>query len=232
MITLAKKNIVSLLLILFVCFLSTTSVFANTSFQLENIDVSKVNSELAKNTTVNFKKISNSEVIYTYSIDGKTFKNVDKILSNNKIYTSVFEVTKDGDSFLHSFESIIENSSITTFSDSGEKLNSIYVEKTTSGYNWKYQSSYNGDTSFRNMTITAIAIALGAAISGPVGVFMAVAGYIYDKKVETVYYHVNLYKDLNSSPHRPAFKRVTYFYTDKSHSHAIPGNPVVFITKP
>lgn len=229
---LAKKNIISLFLILFMCFLSTISVSANTNLQLGNIDMSKINYELAKNTTVNFKKISNSEVIYTYSENGKTFKNIDKILSANKIYTSVFEVTKNGDSYLHSFESIVENSSITTFSDSGKKLNSMYVEKTASGYNWKYQSSYNGNTSFRNMTITAIAIALGAAISGPVGVFMAVAGYLYDKNVKTVYYHVNLYKDLNSSPHRPAFKKVAYFYKDKSHSHAIPGNPVVFIVKP
>lgn len=75
---LAKKKIISLFLILFMCFLSTISVSANTNLQLGNIDMSKINCELAKNTTVNFKKISNSEVIYTYSENGKTFKNIDK----------------------------------------------------------------------------------------------------------------------------------------------------------
>ncbi|WP_312647209.1 hypothetical protein [Aminipila sp.] len=73
---------------------------------------------------------------------------------------------------------------------------------------------------------------MGALIGGGPGAFLAVAAFLFDKNVDTVYYHVEVYKDMNSPKLRPILKNVSYFYEDAAHKKTIPGNPVTSIIEP
>ena len=61
---------------------------------------------------------------------------------------------------------------------------------------------------------------------GPTGAFIAVAAYLFDKNIDTVYYTVYVYRDRNSSQLRPVYRHLTYFYEDAARTIEIEGNPV------
>jgi hypothetical protein len=186
------------------------------------------------NNTKNTKiiKATANEIVYTYEQDGKKYKNIDHISSDQKSVNSEIYLLKGSDYILvDTIDSHIKGDTMTIHSNKSNsydevKLRSLVFEVSTSSYDWTYHDSYDGDTSVKNLTIgaaaTAIAIALCAITGMPwyAQVVIGVATYLFDKSLTTAYFHVYQYID-NSQPLRPAYKDIAYFYEDKYHNEFI-----------
>jgi|GEM_PF-3734335 len=223
----SNVKILSMLLALMMVVLPINVVFADYA----NVSTSTLNEMVGQETSVLFKSLSDSEIVYTYEKDGKTYKNIDKIILPNTVSTTVYLVNNNEEVYINSFVSIVSGTNIEKIFDNGVVEHDTLMTS-NSGHSWVYKSSYDGDTSFRNTAITVIAMVIAGKIGGDYGLYLGIAAYLFDKNFDTVYYHVDVYKDTNSPKLRPIFKKVSYFYEDSSHSVEIPGNPVTSIIKP
>lgn len=176
---------------------------------------------------LHFIEQSNDKNIYTFTKDNKKYKYVDFIISDKKVITEKYLYSHGKYNFLDTTTYTLNNDVFTIYSNTNNtkeilNINSLKYNLNkeiheTKGYKWKRTEKYDGDTSIKNMSVTAIAILLGGIVGGGTGAVMAVAAYLFDKNIKTVYYKVYVYKDENSSRLRPTFKYVTYWYEDKKH---------------
>lgn len=229
-----RKNLLSCFLVLVIFFSSSMPIFAiggSSSFSAKELYSLNYSSN---DTTVHFQKISEKEIIYTYVEKGKTYKNVDIIISPNAVFTEVYLLQGENEIIMNKFKTIVNNNGkINTVSFNDMSMYTPNNYRTTSSHSWQYHSDYYGNTSIRNQSIAAIGIVLGNIIGGKViGPILSVAAYLFDKNIPVVYYHKVIYKDTNSPRLRPILKIEAYFYEDSDHNKPIAGNPVVSIIKP
>lgn len=199
-------------------------------------DINLLNSTIQE-TSVRFLKVSLDEIIYTFERDGTTYKYIDDILSSNKVKTDKYQLRNGAYEYCDTTyytisNTLIEGYSLTTGHFVVDLSANTSAHSTASDdYNWQYHHSNTGSTAIDNMTLTAIAIAIGTAVGGPFGVFLAVASYLFDKNVQTVYFTVYVYKDLNSPNLRPNYKHVVYTYTDSDHEKPTDPSSTFFIVE-
>ena len=231
------KKILSLFLSIHLCVMLCIPSFAKETPSFEQNELARLNSSL-QGTSIQFLNISADEIVYTFERNGETFKYVDSILSENSVKTNKYKLA--GKSFVYYdttyytiTDSLVESISLkdgysATYLSSGQDSYDVF----SNDYNWSFYHKYTGDTSFEITSVAVIAVFLAGAIGGTAGAFLAVAAYLFDKLVSTIYYTMYVYKDLNSPTLRPAYKHVVYMYTDPEHKHATDPNSTTFIVDP
>ncbi len=226
-----RKTKMVVVLFLSLCLLvgASAPIYAQETKENNFIKLEDLDDELG----VKFLEVTDEQLIYTFTEDGEEYKYIDNIIDESTVIAEKY-VKKDGEYELYDEVKYEINNELCKISSNitGDtefiKINDIKVisdknfeEKSNSlqkGYNWQYQRTWLGSTRFRNMTIASIGIALGAIVGGPVGAVIAVATYLFDKNIKTVYFRQHTYKDLNSPKLRPTFKSSTYWFTNSART--------------
>lgn len=228
-----RHSIISLVLTLAIASVGITPAFASAKVNanIDNNDISTINANL-HDSNVHFLKISENQNVYTFERDGKEYKYVDNIIGNSDVKTQMFVKQNGKFAFYDEVSYHIDSDEIILNS----KIKGVSTNSTTAlakaSYKWKLKSQTKGSTSIRNMSITAIALALGTLVGGVSGACIAVAAYLFDKNIKTVYYTAKTYRDLNSSVRRPTFKYVCYTFTDSKRTKATNPKSSTAILKP
>ncbi|WP_295150379.1 hypothetical protein [uncultured Peptoniphilus sp.] len=225
------KRFVSILLTIVIIFGGTGRVFASVN-----------NSASLDSKNLKFIELSDEKLVYTYEENGRIYKNIDFISKDNmKVETIKYEIIDNKDVFVDKiyYEIDQSNQSIKTHS---VRNNSYYETKikvqyndSTYGdqYNWRYKTSYTGNTKFQTYSIGAIAAALATTLTGITGMpwiarfLIVVAASIFDKSLTVVYFKVNEYVD-DSNRLRPKYKDIVKIYEDKHYNYYIDTETRIF----
>lgn len=225
------KKFVSILLTIVILFGGAGRVFASAN-----------NSVSFDSKNLKFIELSDEKLIYTYEENGRKYKNIDFISKDSmKVETLKYEIINNKDVFLDKiyYEIDQSNQSIKTHSVRDNSYyeikikvqynDSIYGDQ----YNWRYKTSYTGNTKFQTYSIGAIATVLAGAIASITGMpwyarfFISVAASIFDKSLTVVYFKVDEYVD-NSNRLRPKYKDIVKIYEDKHYNYYIDTETRIF----
>lgn len=216
-----KKRLISLLLAL-VMVATVVVIPANAEFSESQTT--------AKNSISEFRYeyVSDGFLTYTYEKSGITYKNIDSLVSENHVCTLLYQKEGDEFVFIDKIDYYIDNTYMIAVSrQNGSTVQELSTLEYSEG-SWSYRYSLTGDVRTDLISVLAIALALAAAVEVPESKLMTIATLIFNNLIPTVYYCADVYKDLDSNPHRPVFKKFITYYTDEDMEYQI-GDVVVHI---
>ena len=148
------------------------------------------------------------------------------MVSENHVCTLVYQKEGDEYAFVDKIDYYVDNAYVITVS----RQNGGTVQELSaleySGGSWSFRYSLTGDVRTDLASVLAIATVLAIAVEVPDSKLMAIANIVFTRIIPTVYYSVDVYKDLDSNPHRPVYKKFITFYFDEDMEYQI-GDVVV-----
>lgn len=153
---------------------------------------------------VKFLKKTDDQLIYTFIEDGNEYKYIDDLIDENTVKTQKY-IKEDGQYILYdnvTYDNLgnKDSQAIYEIDETSYDLTDYESPMNSRSYNfrWKYVSNADGSTEWVKLSIGSIATLLAAITGGGAGAVMAVATYLFDNKLEIVYYNQTLYTDTNA----------------------------------